>query len=804
MASEERSGLKVLVVGEDTLVAPTVFRLRNDGLGVQTVSVDRFKLASSTYGPDVIVCSERSLDGDLDALLRATSRRALVVLKATSERTARTFDLPGPLVVVPGGTSPAETARLVRKAAQRIRTESEGGSPSAPTLPSSRSASAMPAPPRRDLSARFSLPPAAETPPPSPAPDEEPTALYPMRDFMRDDLRLPHGSASRNRDESITPSTPPTSVRMPLSQRGRYLDGVRIALADTDPTRTDALAVALRIRRAEVHIASLHGDRGHFRLLRRFAPHALLIDEQVLAEQGRDFLRQFREDPFLQHTQLLTLRFDRLFRVRSGTASIESIKDILEPLGRAEAELLAQLGPDVEVEFDLDQYPPHRLIKMLAGRTSPTTISCTRGKETFRWTVANGKTGRAELRHRSYPEPCHLSPEEALDWLLSHQNCHVVLHEPNDFDDTTGRDVIPLVEDKESGLWEKPMWLPKSRSVGGSRSSESNPDSLPAFSLFAEASRRGRFLSSSWEGTRSHKAWLILLAVGLVAAGVVTMTSVDSSDQRPTGATERTSIARPAAEAASDIPVSTSTAPSRSNGAAEIPTKDSPPKAARTAVDEEDVPSKAGAERKKLFAVPVHDEIPCETMVGEWTVPERAPKGLAMLHFRTAQRLVVDGRTDQAHLELCKSALSDPSGPGAEFLAQFALAQRAPGQAERWIRAVLQADEKKTPALELLGDILHQQGRLDEALETWLSALSMSPDEREKRAAVARVWIGHARTSLAAADYPRAERNLRRALSFDEKNAEAAGLLALVFHRRKHRELAKSWEHEAARLKGAH
>src|SRR5690606_13026336 len=122
-------------------------------------------------------------------------------------------------------------------------------------------------------------------------------------------------------------------------------NGVRVALVDVDPTRTDAIAVALRARRAEVHIASLNSDRPRFRLLRKFAPHALLIDEDVLANDGLQFLQTFREDPFLQHTQLLTLRFDRLFRVRSGTASIESVKDLLEPLGRAETALLSQLGP---------------------------------------------------------------------------------------------------------------------------------------------------------------------------------------------------------------------------------------------------------------------------------------------------------------------------------------------------------------------------------------------------------------------------------------------------------------------------
>src|SRR5690606_22582842 len=81
--------------------------------------------------------------------------------------------------------------------------------------------------------------------------------------------------------EQVGPSPPSSvgSVRLSLTGTGRNLRGVRVALVDTDPTRTDALAVALRARQAEVHVTSFEGDRVHMRLLRKFAPHALLIDE---------------------------------------------------------------------------------------------------------------------------------------------------------------------------------------------------------------------------------------------------------------------------------------------------------------------------------------------------------------------------------------------------------------------------------------------------------------------------------------------------------------------------------------------
>src|SRR5690606_28833682 len=283
--------------------------------------------------------------------------------------------------------------------------------------------------------------------------------------------------------EQVGPSPPSSvgSVRLSLTGTGRNLRGVRVALVDTDPTRTDALAVALRARQAEVHVTSFEGDRVHMRLLRKFAPHALLIDEAVLSLQGKSLVEKLRSDPFLGHTQLFPLRFERMYKARVGAASIEAVRAVLEPVGRAERELLARLGPHVEVEFELDQFPPHRLLRMLATRAAPTTIECTREKEMLRWTVVRGRTGHAQLYRLGVEEPERLSADEALEWLLGHQNCYIVLTQPTEFDDKTGRDVIPMVERKESGLWDVPESTPSS----GRSATTAGADSLSPFSLSA-------------------------------------------------------------------------------------------------------------------------------------------------------------------------------------------------------------------------------------------------------------------------------------------------------------------------------
>jgi hypothetical protein len=382
--------------------------------------------------------------------------------------------------------------------------------------------------------------------------------------------------------------------------------------------------VALRARRAEVHIASLNVDRAHFRLLRKFAPHALLIDEEVLANEGREFLHRFREDPFLQHTQLLTCRFDRLFRLRSGTASIESIRDILEPLGRAETALLSQLGPSIEVEFDLDQFPPHRLIKMLAGRSAPTTIVCTREKETFRWTIVGGKTGRAEVWHSAHRDPCVLSAEDAFDWLLSHNNCHVVLIEPTEFDDTTRREVIPLVENKESGMWELPLiseTITRHEKRAQGRK-PSQPDSLQPVSVRPRpiTSRFAFPRYSRYQMATALRVGALALGVGAVAGTVIALT--DSTPETAALLPLETPVNEAASRQGEPTRAGEPTANDERTGEG-VQTinldEEQEPKPAAPAT-----PKKPLSVPETLFLVTSAEDVPCETLVGKWTQPQNA------------------------------------------------------------------------------------------------------------------------------------------------------------------------------------
>lgn len=638
------------------------------------------------------------------------------------------------------------------------------------------------------------LPPAAAPPRPPVTAPEAPSA-----DDFADVTPAPRPGLLT---EQVGPSPPSSagSVRLSLTGTGRNLRGVRVALVDTDPTRTDALAVALRARQAEVHVTSFDADRVHMRLLRKFAPHAVLIDEGVLTSVGRTLVEQLRSDPFLGHTQLFPLRFERMYKARVGAASIETVREFLEPLGRAESELLARLGPHVEVEFELDQFPPHRLLRMLAGRSAPTTIQCTREKEMLRWTVVRGRTGHAQLYRLGVEEPERLSADDALEWLLRHQNWHVVLTQPTEFDDKTGRDVIPMVERQESALWDVPEPSTLSQRGGGVEGA----DSVSPVLLGESRNGGSRLLESSWFASSWRKAspkWIVGVALG--AAGAFGWMHLLSSQQEAESLEDRSGVLASKPADVDSTAASPSAPPSSHPDSPAKPPSEPPPEPPPFGrVIAEERPTE---ESDLLFSVPVQHLEPCQKLVGDAKLPGsvQSPAEIARVargHFRAAQKSLVAGRNDEAHRALCHSALLDPAGPGTLLLVQFFLSQRDSEMAVFWMKQARDARPSDLQVEELWGDVLHQSGKPEEALAIWLTALGMQAEDTPKRVAVARRFAAHGLASLSGGDYARAERALRRAYSFDPSSPVIARHLASVFARQGLTQLAARWRAEEVRL----
>jgi tetratricopeptide (TPR) repeat protein len=159
------------------------------------------------------------------------------------------------------------------------------------------------------------------------------------------------------------------------------------------------------------------------------------------------------------------------------------------------------------------------------------------------------------------------------------------------------------------------------------------------------------------------------------------------------------------------------------------------------------------------------------------------------------------GERDTAHQLMCQAAFIDPSGPASVGLAGFYLANRSLKNAEEWaLYGLEQRPAFPRKSQELLGDILVQMGKVNEAREIWLKTMNLNKDDHGKLRSVARTLTASAVKARRGGDFPLAERLLRRAVTFDDTNAAAAAGLALALYKNDQPGLAKRWAQRALSL----
>ncbi len=205
-----------------------------------------------------------------------------------------------------------------------------------------------------------------------------------------------------------------------------------------------------------------------------------------------------------------------------------------------------------------------------------------------------------------------------------------------------------------------------------------------------------------------------------------------------------------------------------------------------------------------LYRMEDSEEPGCPRILDDWQpelplIEEERPQR-ALLHKRRAQRHLMTGKENRARKELCKAAHLNPGGSGAEMLAGLYLGQRSLQNAEEIARELLQANPKSTSAKELLGDILNQKGDLTGARRAWLQVLDVDADESAVLKDVCSRWVKNALAALRARDVPRAERLLRRAVTFDPHNASAAYLMSQVLSRQGARKASLAWAKRAREI----
>jgi Flp pilus assembly protein TadD len=120
-----------------------------------------------------------------------------------------------------------------------------------------------------------------------------------------------------------------------------------------------------------------------------------------------------------------------------------------------------------------------------------------------------------------------------------------------------------------------------------------------------------------------------------------------------------------------------------------------------------------------------------------------------------------------------------------------------------WAQEAIRLDPSSPRALTLLGDALVRTGNLDEARRAWLRASRLAEEDRAGTERMARAALAGADNALRERDPARAERLLRKVITFQPENAVASSKLGVALTRLGFIESAEAWTKRAAELSAA-
>lgn len=169
--------------------------------------------------------------------------------------------------------------------------------------------------------------------------------------------------------------------------------------------------------------------------------------------------------------------------------------------------------------------------------------------------------------------------------------------------------------------------------------------------------------------------------------------------------------------------------------------------------------------------------------------------------WKLARRAMMKGDNEEAQKRMCESAFIDSQGAATLGLARYYLSVRALDEAEKWARLGIEVSPKaKRAAKELLGDVLCQRGKMNEAREIWLESFDLTADQKSRLEAVSRRFLSAAAKVRRGGDAALAERHLRRVAAFDLENSDVAADLASILVKTDEPDLARAWADKALAL----
>ena len=526
----------------------------------------------------------------------------------------------------------------------------------------------------------------------------------------------------------------------------------RVLLADSDITRGDMIAGALREAGLTAQLVPLDPAATRWPLIRKFGADLLLADGRSLEEEGRVWHQLFNADSSLSHVQLVALPFKKLFDEASGEVQLGPLVPHLPILAkvpsrnRKSSESFYDRAT-IHDESELELSEPQR-------STSPQDIST--------------QADLRKLAERSAPpERFKFSgatphPDELAEAAFLDENTKVAPR-PSAAAPPFSSDSAPF---PPGAAPLSPGAPPRSSSAPAPVVHPATGDRLPQpLPVPARSGSRFRLLGP---------------LLGLAVAGTACWFLFFR------GAT----LGAPETEALA--PTSVGSEPSLT--AAEVGEKNEP----------SDDSTATTAPINPFLATPERPAARCEEVVSD--LPALRARGVphAEVAWSKAKRTLVLGDIPQALRLMCEAALVHPQSLALEGLAALYLTLHAPKQAQRWAQKAIAVRPDRRKTQELQGDVYSQLGEPDKAREVWAKALQLDPADKKTLSLVAMQFTRDADLRLRGGDIANAEKFFRRAATLDPESPAAATGLAQVSLKQRKFELAKIWVKRALEVQIDH
>jgi tetratricopeptide (TPR) repeat protein/DNA-binding NarL/FixJ family response regulator len=563
------------------------------------------------------------------------------------------------------------------------------------------------------------------------------------------------------------------------------MKGLRVALADDDSARADAVAQELRSRGATVVVTDLNPSEARFARLRQVDPEVLIAGEKHLQGHGYELLRRMRKDTRLRWASLLVVRWEEIWSDTLSVPALDRLQSALGTLAEADRSLieLAALGEPFDTRLEITG--PARLLRALVTTPRAVRMNVANPRLSVSIDLSEGLVVGASAH---VPQDPSITYEGALALagllVLSSGRVRIdPVQQPAVTNVMSTIDVALNMADSEKAPIAPsipvphspslppppqpravvPSYAPPADELAGAEMAAPRPSPAPRFGT-----------RKSLGITKPMAALLVGLACaqGLLIAALLGSLARKSRSAEPS--VESAAQVAPAVPPVAAPPAAPAPAPALPAESA-APTTDEAARAAALA----EPPRKAPIGKDESGTVAPS----CASLIDPLNLDVGNFPGAAYEQQAAGAKALVQGKVEEAQLAYCKAARWDAKNPQAHIdLAQLFLIRKDGAAAAEEARAAIELDPNSSRAQSLLGDGLVRIGDHEGAKLAWLMAAGVDASDTVKVKALLDRNLHEAEASLKKKDVARAERFFRRAIVLDPDSLPASRGLAAALN----------------------